>query len=169
MDNPSSELVAEIAQRNGENSVTCIPHIRVSVSGVTDVMKNLLRLIDPSHKTVVIHFGVDTSATQLKLEQYAFNEKNFRSPDSDGEVCRGDRIRVGGPLAMKTPIDTSNIEPIDLRIVSSTDPGRYICNLLYYESLYAGFQSLFIHVPPFSAIPKHEQIDLILRILDELK
>ena len=169
VDNPSSELVVEVAIRYGENSVLCIPDIRVSVSGAADVMQNLLRLIDFSHKTIVIHFGADTSATQLKLEQYAFNEKNFRIPDSDGEVCCGERIRVGGPAVIKTPIDTSDIEPIDSRIESSEDPGRYICNLLYYESLYAGFKSLFIHVPPFSAIPKHEQIDLIVRILDVLK
>jgi len=166
-DNPSSELVSDLGKRPRTN-FAYIPQIRVSVSGVKEVVQDMLRLEKPSFETVLVHLGVDTSSTRMKCERFAYNEKNFRIPDEDRVTCCNEPIVIGEVARIETPIDLTKIEMLDDRIVVSTDPGKYICNLLYYESLFAGYRSLFIHVPPFAAIPKKEQIDLIEKILDVL-
>ena len=55
----------------------------------------------------------------------------------------------------------------------SVDPGRFVCNFLYFSSLrqavaHSGWQVLFVHVPPFTAVKEelHQQfaLDLLKRI-----
>ncbi len=60
---------------------------------------------------------------------------------------------------------------------ASTDPGRYLCNYIFFKSLMAGAAataagaccySLFVHVPPFTETSEAEQrlfIDDLLCVL----
>ena len=167
-ENPSSEIAREVA-RVRRDIVTCISDLRVSVSGVQEALEEVKTASSsPLGPVYVIHFGVDTSATKIKLEKFAYNEKTFRIPDADGNTCYRERIVHSGPEILETPIDLAHLVSLDPRLSLSTDPGRYICNLLYYESLYAGFSSLFVHIPPFAVLPKQDQLGLIQRILDSL-
>jgi len=54
-------------------------------------------------------------------------------------------------------------------VVISTDPGRFICNWIYYQSLHFSqlneTKSLFIHVPDFSVIPFETQLAFIKELL----
>ena len=60
----------------------------------------------------------------------------------------------------------------DQSLVSiSTDPGRYLCNFIYYKALLhqetraTPLNSLFIHVPSFDVISKDQQVEIIQRII----
>ena len=163
--NPSSELVRELGKLRSDIIAT-IPDIRVCERGVDNAIESILKLSITDDNILVIHLGVDEGATHIKLEQFAYNEKNFRIPDMDGNVYDGEPISPGKPDRLSTQLVSSSTD--GHTVISSYDPGRYICNMLYYKSLDSGLQSLFIHIPPFTAIAKQEQIEIIQRILDDI-
>lgn len=129
-----------------------------------------------------VHFGVHSSATTLLLEQVAWNEMDFRVPDQAGyqpsnlPICSNDGD-LKHSLACKLPLSaicervTEGNESGAL-VKLSTDPGRFLCNYLYYLSLKEtsnyGAHSLFIHVPPFETIAKETQLKLIHSLLTQL-
>jgi pyroglutamyl-peptidase len=163
--NPSSELVRELGKLRSDIIAT-IPNIPVSERGVDNAIESILNSSITDDNILVIHLGVDETATHIKLEQFAYNEKNFRIPDMDGNVYDGEPISPGKPDRLSTQLVSSSID--HSMVISSSDPGGYICNMLYYKSLDSGLQSLFIHIPPFTVIAKREQVVIIQRILDDI-
>ncbi|RRT75292.1 hypothetical protein B296_00023127, partial [Ensete ventricosum] len=55
---------------------------------------------------------------------------------------------------------------------TSLDAGRFVCNYVYYHSLWLaeqhGFDSLFVHVPPFETIHRESQMRFVACLLDVL-
>ncbi len=160
--NPSSDIVTALRSRN--DIVATIPNIPVSIAGVDAAIGNIAGIQSPCD--VIVHFGVDMTAHQIKLESVAYNEKNFRIPDIDGKVCFEEGIVDGGEPMLKTGINLGELHSPYLSV--SYDPGRYICNLLYYKSLHAGWNSVFIHIPPCSAIPMEKQLEVVNCILNNV-
>lgn len=78
------------------------------------------------------------------------------------------------------PVDTEAAAPDDQQeqkdanhklVRLSEDPGRYLCNYVYYQALQrnvtAGepLNALFVHVPPFSAVSQETQTLVIKKLL----
>lgn len=121
---------------------------------------------------VCVHLGVCTDTT-FRLESCAYNEASFRVPDVRGEQPQGQVIEADMALgaACQSDLDLAAVCQAlkdlgyDTRV--STDPGRYICNYIYFQSLAmhrveakcAGpvVQSVFVHVPTFERIPESQQ------------
>lgn len=130
-----------------------------------------------------VHFGVHGNATSFLLEQVAWNEMDFRVPDQSGfqprstPICDTDGA-VSNNLACRLPLKNicESLCPADSAqpiVQLSTDPGRFLCNYLYYISLsetlkYSNAHSLFVHVPPFEAIDKDKQLAFIYSLLCQL-
>jgi pyrrolidone-carboxylate peptidase len=59
-------------------------------------------------------------------------------------------------------------------MVLSTDPGRYLCNYVYFKSLLLLAQhnrerkAVFVHVPPFEVIPIDTQVALIAELVRQV-
>jgi len=57
------------------------------------------------------------------------------------------------------------------QVTISTDPGRYLCNYVYYKALLhqqsqaIPLHSLFIHVPSFEVISKDQQVKIIQQLI----
>ena len=132
-----------------------------------------------------IHFGVHSNATAILLEQNAWNEMNFRVPDQRGfqpiqqPICATDGSTTHSrmcelPLAdISTRLSAQHQFNGQNLVGLSTDPGRFLCNYLYYISLcetskYPNCHSLFVHVPPFEVVPKSNQLVVIHALLTEL-
>jgi pyroglutamyl-peptidase len=136
---------------------------------------------------VRIHLGVHGKATNFLLESKAYNNMTFRCPDQNGyqptEMCideiigfeenlgtalplediKADLSSLGTPdrfnlLELMSYLITASISgfPVDV----SVDPGRFLCNYIYYKSLRnctdlgkPAYHALFIHVPPITVIP----------------
>lgn len=136
-------------------------------------------------RQLFVHFGVHSTAKTFLLEQVAWNELNFRVPDQRGfqptcqPICTADGPTDASKKCL-LPLDKINAtlsEQCRFHDVSmvelSTDPGRFLCNYLYYISLaetskIKNAHSLFVHVPPFSAIPQDEQMRFIHALLVQL-
>lgn len=152
-------------------------------------------------RLVFVHIGVDSKGTHIKLEQCAYNSMNFRVPDVQGYQPESALINEGctldAPLYSTLPLDSLCMElnnsygnlyvpppqapdgdsvPVDnssdcTLVRLSQDPGRYLCNYIYYQALQrnlalgAPLNALFVHVPPFSVVSQDVQTQVIKKLL----
>lgn len=131
--------------------------------------------------TLFIHLGVHKGATKLILESCAYNNMSFTSPDQSG--FRPSQVKINEDKDLDheliTAIPITKIFNILLNegynCMASKDPGRYLCNYIYYKSLQRSDSdsdsevkaySLFIHVPPFTQIPLSEQVQFVNRTIE---
>ena len=125
-----------------------------------------------------MHFGVDSKGTSIKLEQMAYNNMTFRIPDEKGFQPDNAPIDSEGSIGFDSCLQ-SDIPLVDVinscsasSIVSlSTDPGRFLCNYIYYRSLSHAAacakskKAVLIHIPPFETIPMATQYPVIKELL----
>eukprot|EP01017_Pseudomicrothorax_dubius_P029969 TRINITY_DN3684_c0_g1_i2.p1 TRINITY_DN3684_c0_g1~~TRINITY_DN3684_c0_g1_i2.p1 ORF type:complete len:237 (-),score=39.90 TRINITY_DN3684_c0_g1_i2:116-826(-) len=128
---------------------------------------------------VVVHLGVNFGGKQIDLELHGYNEATFRGADNEGVKKEKERIAKAFPLEhyFRTQLPIREIcQTLDEKhpccIKLSNDPGRYICNYIYYLSLKEGyskgFPSLFVHVPPFTILEQERQSGIIADILSNI-
>ena len=135
-------------------------------------------------KQVVIHLGVAGGRKQYSLETCAYNEASFSIPDNRGEQFQQTCIVEGKKLghvnksclplpkvkhAMTILKKSELMYPIGL----STDPGRYLCNYIYYASSHCceGMEVpvAFIHTPTIPVEDIGTGADDICQILRAIK
>jgi len=101
-----------------------------------------------------VHLGVSGQAQVIRLERFAYNTIRSNFADNAGVHLDEQPIDSARPLeaALETSVDLEELlaqvqtdeQPCEL----SEDPGRYLCNRAYYESLKESMTpSLFVHVP----------------------
>lgn len=140
-------------------------------------------------RLIFIHLGVCETANCFKLEEYAYNEANFRIPDVSGSQPRHQKIisdsDLGAPKKTRLRVHhiIQNLSKLYGRhsteiVRVSDDPGRYVCNYLYYKSLVAcenavrnlqmnsgiDMCALFCHVP---LKPSHVSVETFVKQLAE--
>lgn len=139
--NPTQQIVEYLEDEcfsiEGYDSYFNVLH--VSTGGVDDYLEE--RESNVKLGNVNIHIGVHGKATRFALEQYCYNNKDFRIPDSSGKQPEKERIE---PLMdLEYPLVTDfNVMEICKKlkkkghdVAVSDDPGRYICNYIYFTSL----------------------------------
>jgi len=132
-------------------------------------------------KVVWLHFGVDASADSFSLERVAWNEADFRSPDERGwnprnQIIIPDYQTTAHCLGTTLPVEQlrDRLQAKKFSVQMSDNPGRFICNWLYFHSLHFATMnsssdvSLFVHVPPFTEISKEKQLTFARELIDEL-
>lgn len=122
----------------------------------------LRQLIDACAPDRVICFGQGRS--EIALEQRAYNLKRAvktpgGTPDNRGVIALGEPIEPGGPEARACSLPLDAIAGA-LRATSeptrySADPGRYICNNVFYEVMsrveHTEALAGFVHLPCVTA------------------
>eukprot|EP00981_Chlorochromonas_danica_P008403 scaffold2187_cov182-Ochromonas_danica.AAC.4 len=134
-----------------------------------------------------LHLGVDSRSEKIKLEQCAYNNMTFRVPDETSYQPDQQSILSSHSLEeccqtnyaltdIFEKLQTSNPLARD-RVVLSTDPGRFLCNYIYYSTLnYSEMvsqqekkkvlsKSLFVHVPPFEVIDFSVQLSILQSLI----
>ncbi|KAJ8132465.1 hypothetical protein O1611_g1159 [Lasiodiplodia mahajangana] len=117
------------------------------------------------HIDAMIHLGMDDGPdSPFSLEKMAYKGR-FRDHDVDNKTPSEEDLAGGGswgscPDSLETDLDVEEIwkqvssKVHDVKIRTSTNPGRYLCAYLYYASLAAVHvrgemkRDLFVHVPP---------------------
>jgi pyroglutamyl-peptidase len=191
----STSMDATVQRTNQELSKLIEDFIilETSAEDVCRVMEHLqLRFAKQQFQTcrVLLHLGVDEKSRCFKLESCAYNEATFRIPDQRGYAPKRKAIFPEETFAacFQTTLDLTILVQTmtqrfpNIKTVISKDPGRYVCNYVYCNSLQRFgkkqqdrnennvgiFRSLFLHVPPFSAVPENDQLAYVASLMDVL-
>lgn len=123
---------------------------------------------------ILIHFGVDYSRQSINLESLAYNNMTFRVPDQSNYkpdmVCINDNQNFDESLSSDLDVIglCQQLVADNWNVKVSSDPGRFLCNYVYYTSLCLHKEkvrtegnicrSLFIHMPAVTVITLEDQI-----------
>lgn len=151
--------------------------LEVSGKSVKKHLEQIEGSFPASPPCVALHLGVDTNATSFRLEQMAYNDATFRCADEQGWQPFNQPIEDNHVAPRQTTLPLGRIHK-DLtsrgfRVEVSHDPGRFVCNYIYYLSLKMtenklGMYSLFLHVPPETFCSVHDQTTFVLELLDAI-
>ncbi|KAG6949814.1 hypothetical protein JG687_00014608 [Phytophthora cactorum] len=178
LENPTTFLAKKLAE-----------HPKVTESHVLEVSKEsceeelaemYARAENRGRPCIFLHFGVSAISRSLKLEQVGYNVADFRIPDERGYVAKDEVIHEDEPgeITTKLPLEDmlKTLQAVHPRVNISTDPGRYICNYVYYRSLvwvkrqeakgHPEHVALFVHVPEFRNVVFEDQVALASKIVD---
>jgi len=135
-------------------------------------------LSTPGEQEIWVHVGVNSQQNGFRLEKVAWNEATFRVPDQRGAQPQNEKI-YSHPEALPSLHSTLLLEPLATSLSqlgfpteTSVDPGRFLCNYIYYHSLdYCArnqTHAVFVHVPPFSQQPLDTQLSFMRSLLEIL-
>ncbi|MCC7539955.1 MAG: pyroglutamyl-peptidase I [Deltaproteobacteria bacterium] len=131
----------------------------------------LVDTVERCRPDVIIGFGQGRS--RVDLETTAYNTKDTAEiaggiPDNRGLVLGGEPIVSGGPAEIATRLPATTI--VDALVAAgidagtSDDPGRYICNNLFYRLMHAVRETPavagFVHLPRLPRISDAERARL---------
>ncbi|XP_022105505.1 pyroglutamyl-peptidase 1-like [Acanthaster planci] len=125
--------------------------IAVEYETAKKLVPQLWKEYDPC---LMVHVGVSGIAKELTLEQQAHNT-GYDKPDVSFLVPKSKCCIRDGPDCILSQINMSivsdevNSNSCPTKAVVSYNAGKYLCDFVYYISLYQNCaQTAFIHVPP---------------------
>lgn len=154
-----------------------LPEIRTRILPVDAVLapsrlRQAVRIINP---TALVMLGEAAGSKTIRLETTAWNEKNFNIPDNAGRRPSGLQVRAGAALSMAStlPLDEIHQHLTDLGnpVSHSNDPGRYLCNQLFFSALdfletnAIRIPAGFIHLPLESDLPTYDAANAIAQAI----
>ncbi|XP_060536331.1 pyroglutamyl-peptidase 1 [Cylas formicarius] len=116
---------------------------------------------------LIVHVGVSSYTSVVQLESCA-HKSGYERRDIENCCPKNGAPCCAGDECIKTGIDVNKIcERINklgqFRACRSDDPGRYLCEFIYYTSLNIDRnRSLFIHVPPLNKPYTSQQLAEVL-------
>jgi pyroglutamyl-peptidase len=132
-------------------------------------LREALRTLRPE---LLVLLGEAAGSKTIRLEQSAWNELDFRIPDVAGRQPQGRSILPDGPTERRTPLPLAALQrhlvDADHPVTLSSDPGRYLCNQLYYLGATALPATLFIHLPLAQDLPTHAATAALAEALEFL-
>ncbi|KAL4445459.1 hypothetical protein ABPG74_004533 [Tetrahymena malaccensis] len=196
-DNPTKTLIESLKTEEKEQlSVLQAEVLEVSIQGVDEyinqIRDNIQKRNDNNSIYVLLHFGVDANSKNFVLEQTGYNQKHFRCPDMRNNTPCQQLISEDFNLdhGLKTNLDLEEVKNLilseSIKLIDNkdifklgNDPGRYICNYIYFRSLQCfqyqiqnqgnSIYSLFIHCPPFKEINQETQKDLVFILIQSIQ
>ncbi len=158
---------------------TCCPNIRTRILPVDAViaparLRQALRTIQPA---ALIMLGEAAGSKKIRLETTAWNELDFKIPDIAGRKINSRLICPHSPASLSSTLPLEKIyqllDAAGHEISYSDDPGRYLCNQLFFTALdYLKSQPIsagFIHLPlarDYSTARAVDAISDVIRLLD---
>ncbi|KAJ3127139.1 hypothetical protein HK098_006684 [Nowakowskiella sp. JEL0407] len=178
-DNPTTHVISQITKDipNWEfpgTITTCIFETsgKKSREMLLDILDHCSEENSGIH--IFIHLGVYGGSETFRLENCAYNEATFRIPDEAGWTPIREPIDPQYSVRILSSLDMDSLlEHLEKKflVVHSMDPGRFVCNWIYYNSLkfcnerkaVSGdrYESMFMHVPMFDVISMDEQVAMV--------
>lgn len=148
--------------------------LRVATTDVEDFCRNNYS----EDSAVYVHLGVSGEASSVCLEECAYNNMTFRIPDEAGFQPQEEKIFSHCefeealwselPLAAISKVVSPTHSASGAQaVVTSSDPGRFLCNYIYYHSLHHCARlghpkhCVFIHVPPVEVLSLDRQCAIV--------
>lgn len=152
--NPSGAL-AQALHGSWLGGGVLVQGLTLPVSGPT-AWRRLSAALRRDRPRWVVALGVSGRA-ELSIETTAWNEEDYRIPDNAGLQPQGQRLLERGPPHLRSGLVSLLPEAVAaaLPVRHSADPGRFVCNHLYYRLLHltrrpghsAHQRAIFLHVP----------------------
>lgn len=146
--NSSLEIAATIKDQIGDLEIT---KLLIPVSYELGFAK-LAAYLSANQPDAIILCGQAAGRSTVSLERFAHNLCKANNPDNDGIIKNQEFIINNGPTLTSTfnlckMLDYVNNE--SQYSVISEDAGGYVCNYLYYKTLYnyPNIPCVFIHFP----------------------
>ena len=123
---------------------------------------------------VLVMTGLADGRKEITLERFAYNQRKASIPDIDGVLEEGGKILENGEERLETEVDVeaivSRLKREGIEASLSLDPGRYVCNNVYYTALaILPIPSLFVHFPSWKDMEREKEERALEIILDYLK
>lgn len=149
-DNPSGHLVERLRLEAGSFGAPSPLAFGVLPTEWQRIGPAFAALLAEHRPRFALHFGYAASAPGFQLERCAYNERCGREDGCGDRHAEGVLAQDAAAL-LTTP---HSIDALARRLTAagvpatpSDDPGRYLCNTLYFLSLQAGLAALFVHIP----------------------
>jgi pyroglutamyl-peptidase len=151
--NPSQDLVLALdGVRIGDRRIVgrVLPVLFRAVPTIADM---LTREVQPA---AILATGQAAGEASLRLECFAVNALDSRTPDETGVAPDGEAILAMGPVALATRLDRAAvlaaIRATGVPARLSFHAGTHCCNLLFYRLLATtDLPCGFLHLPPIAA------------------
>jgi pyroglutamyl-peptidase len=172
--NPTEEIILSLSPEYSDCDIAT-KVLEVSVDGVSEFQSGV-RETEAVDDLILIHLGVDSNATEFKIEKYAYNNMTFRVADERGYQPNECKIylteefddKICSSIDCEKLLDGLRADGWTVNI--STDPGRFLCNYVYYNSLQlqSSKRALFVHVPPAAIVPIEKQVEFVRALIRQV-
>ncbi|XP_062317649.1 pyroglutamyl-peptidase 1 isoform X1 [Osmerus eperlanus] len=167
LDNPSWKAAQGLKLVGlGEDVKVVIRELPVAYNRAHQVIVDLWKTLNPKF---AIHLGIATGCRGILLEQTGKNHGY-----SDRDVCGSCPVNQncidGGPAKLDSIVDmralSKQLKKAGKDITYSRDAGRYLCDYVYYCSLFHGRgRAVFIHVPASGSLSSPDRLVPLLQII----
>nr|CAG4638778.1 EOG090X0F1W [Cyclestheria hislopi] len=141
------------------------------------VKRNIPILWQVYKPKLTIHVGVSGSAHEVNLERQAFNS-GYKSRDNCDCVPVDNQCIPGAPDCVQTGLNMGLVcqqmidSSCEVTACVSDDPGRFLCDYIYYSSLNIdASRAAFIHVPvlgkPYTALQLAQALKIAIKSMLE--
>ena len=108
---------------------------------------------DLSGYDLLLCLGLHAKADSPHIERFAYNEITRKHPDMTGITPEDPVIDPHAPASLQTELNVerlcAHLQKEGFDCLLSEDPGRYLCNYIYFNALRkTNGKALFIHFPP---------------------
>ncbi len=140
--NPTEEIIEALQDEQftcGEYSAS-YKILHVATAAVDEYLDDRQIRNQIKSSNINVHLGVASSNMDFKLEQYCYNNMDYRIPDVFGQQPQ--REKIDKDMQLDQPVATSfdlvkickRLKKRQFDVAVSTDPGRYLCNYVYFQS-----------------------------------
>jgi pyroglutamyl-peptidase len=149
----ASSLVLQVLRRSDPTLRT-----RTFPVDLVEAPRRLGQAVKTLRPRAIVLLGEAGNAARVRLETRAWNELDFTIPDVAGRQPSGEKIEQGGGAYLETAMDVKRVAAaladVGHDVELSADPGRYLCNRLYYAALSGcSVPCVFVHLPLETRLP----------------
>jgi len=168
--NPCEEVLAWIAEDYSSTNVFTVILPVSYFHSIQLLVQDVLRY----SPNFIIEFGVSNRTKIVKLETKAYNARHAKIPDIEGVLSNKEVIDkdLDYDLAQCTKWNVEQMcDALQDQLIShevSVDPGRYVCNNLYWETMkrFPNIPTIFVHIPQITQENRSSLKQSVRAILD---
>ncbi|KAG7216075.1 hypothetical protein INR49_007827 [Caranx melampygus] len=150
----------------GKRTDVYIKEVPVVYTKAEQIIADIWQTLNPKF---AVHLGVARGSSVIILEQTGKNS-GYRDRDVCGLCPEGHCCVDGGPEKLCSVVNmravSKPLRKAGMEVIHSTDAGRYLCDFVYYCSLYHGQgRAALIHVPTSGSLASADRLVSLLQTI----
>ncbi|MDD3192097.1 MAG: hypothetical protein PHP41_05050 [Bacilli bacterium] len=168
--NQDKNVSQEVLNRLDEKYIRAL--LPVSYNRARYEVKRLLEKYQPK---LVLCLGEAGKEKTIRVEKLAINYTRAIISDNDGDLRPQGAIVEGGQNCYFSPLSVEELVPylnhLHYPSVLSLTAGGFVCNVVYYTVLEAGYPALFVHLPYYegqNTQTEHLPLEMMIEAVQEI-